>query len=40
MNFICDLFRSYHFDKGRFGAPYTGAQCTEVEAGRIPRRQL
>jgi len=36
MNFICDLFRSYHVDPGLFGAPYTPAQCAQIEAGRIP----
>jgi hypothetical protein len=40
MNFICDLFRSYHFDKGLFGAPYTEVQCAEIASGRIPRRPL
>ncbi len=36
MNFICDLFRSYHVDPGLFGAPYTPAQCAQIEAGCIP----
>lgn len=40
MNFICDLFRSYHFDPGLFSAPYTEAQCAAIEAGRIPRGSL
>ena len=36
MNFICDLFRAYHFDPGLFTAPYTNAQCVDIVAGRIP----
>jgi hypothetical protein len=36
MNFICDLFRAYHFDAGLYTAPYTGAQCEDIESGRVP----
>jgi len=40
MNFICDLFRTYHFAPGLFIAPYTDAQCVDIEAGRLPRGVL
>ena len=40
MNFICDLFRTYHFDPGLFTTPYTDAQCADIAAGRIPNGAL
>lgn len=40
MNFICDLFRTYHFAPGLFIAPYTDAQCVDIAAGRLPRGVL
>ena len=36
MNFICDLFRTYHGDPGLFSAPYNATQCASIAAGRIP----
>ena len=36
MNFICDLFRAYHFDPGLFVAPYDGRQCEDIESGHVP----
>ncbi len=40
MNFICDLFRAHHFDPGLFTAPYTDAQCADIESGRVPGGEL
>jgi hypothetical protein len=40
MNYICDLFRSRHFDPTLFSCPYTDEQCADVFAGRIPQRPL
>ncbi len=36
MNYICDLFRSRHFDPGLFAPPYDEQQRAEIEAGRVP----
>jgi hypothetical protein len=40
MAFICALFRTGHCDEGLFTAPYTAAQSTEIEAGRVPAGTL
>jgi hypothetical protein len=40
MNYICDLFRSRHFDPGLFSEPYTEAQRDEIAAGRVPPGRL
>jgi hypothetical protein len=40
MNYICDLFRSYHCDPNLLTAPYNAAQSADVAAGRIPARPL
>lgn len=40
MNFICALFRTGQCDEGLFTAPYTDAQWTEIDAGRIPAGAL
>jgi hypothetical protein len=36
MNYICDLFRSRHFDPGLFTPPYTDEQRAEILLGRVP----
>jgi hypothetical protein len=36
MNFICDLFRSRHFDPSLFSAPYSDGQRAALLAGRVP----
>jgi hypothetical protein len=40
MNYICDLFRSRHFDTGLFAQPYAEQQRAEIEAGRVPAGPL
>lgn len=40
MNYICDLFRSRHFDPGLFTPPYTHEQCAEIMLGRVPAGPL
>ncbi len=40
MNFICDLFRQYHFDATLFTAPYDDRQRADIASGRIPKPPL
>lgn len=40
MNYICDLFRSRHFEEQLFASPYSDAQWEALLAGRVPAPPL
>jgi hypothetical protein len=40
MNYICDLFRSRHFEEQLFASPYSDAQWRALLAGRVPAPPL
>jgi len=40
MNFICDLFHTYHADAALFDAPYSLAQRETIDAGSVPGSPL
>lgn len=40
MNYICDLFRTRHFDPGLFLSPYSEDQRAQIMPGAISVKKL
>jgi hypothetical protein len=40
MNYICDLFRSRHFEEQLYASPYTDEQWETLLAGGVPAPPL